>query len=79
MIQSAQVIIYVNKKKHENPNAIKAEQLTVRKQFLISTSLINPSGTSISDQHVREPLKLIGFYHFFPRAKSRYFNCVLLN
>ena len=49
MIQSAQVIIYVNQN-HSCLNAIKAEQLMVGKQLLISTSLMNPSGTSIIDQ-----------------------------
>ena len=68
VIQSAQVIIYGNQK-HSHLNAIKAVQLMVDKQLLISTSLINPFGTSVIDQHVRESTVLIGFYHFFPRAE----------
>ena len=66
--QSAQVIIYGNQK-HNYLNAIKAVQLMVGKQLLISTSLINPFGTLIIDQHNRESINLIGFYHFFPRAE----------
>ena len=50
-------------------NAIKAEQLMVGKELLVSTSLINPFGTSIIDQHFRESIKLIDFYHFFPQAE----------
>ena len=53
-----------------NKNAIKAEQLMVVKELLVSTSLIiNPFGTSIIDQHFRESIKLIGFYHFFPQVE----------
>ena len=51
MIQSAQVIIYGNQK-NNYLNAMKAVQLMVGKQLLISTS-INRSGTLIIDQHVR--------------------------
>ena len=57
--QSAQVIIYGNQK-HDYLNAIKAVQLMVGKQLLISTSLINPFGTLIIDQHNRESINLIG-------------------
>ena len=39
------------------------------KQLLISKLLMNPSGTSIIDQHVRESIKLIGFYHLFPFSR----------
>ena len=53
--------------KHNYLNTIKAEQLMAGKQF--SQLLINPFGTSIIDQHVRESIKLIGFYHFFPQAE----------
>ena len=67
MIQSVQVIIHGNQQ-HSYRNAIKTEQLVVGKQLLISTLLINLFGTSIIDQHVRESVKLINFYHFFPRA-----------
>ena len=35
------------------------------KQLLISKLLMNPSGTSIIDQHVRESIKLIGFITSF--------------
>ena len=56
--QSAQVIIYGNQK-HNYLNVIKAVQLMVGKQLLISTSLINPFGTLIIDQHNRES---INFY-----------------
>ena len=64
MIQSAQVIIYGNQK-HNYLIAIKAEQLMVGKELLVSTSLINPFGTSIIDQHFRESIKLIGFITSF--------------
>ena len=37
--------------------------MMVCKQHLISTPLINPFGTSVIDQHIRESIKLIGFYH----------------
>ena len=51
-------------------NTIKAEQLMAGKlTTFISKLLINPFGTSIIDQHVRESIKLIGFYHFFPQAE----------
>ena len=50
--QSAQVTIYGNQK-HNYLNAIKAVQLMVGKQLLISTSLINPFGTLVIDQHNR--------------------------
>ena len=55
--------------KHNYLNAIKAEQLMIGKELLVSTSLINPFGTSIIDQHFRESIKLIGFYHFFFQAE----------
>ena len=55
MIQSAQVIIYGNQK-HNYLNAIKAEQFMVGKELLVSTSLINPFGTSIIDKHFRDRL-----------------------
>ena len=64
VIQSAQVIIYGNQK-HNYLNSIKAEQLMVGKKLLVSTSLINPFGTSIIDQHFQESIKLTGFCHFF--------------
>ena len=57
--QSTQVIIYGNQK-HNYLNVIKAEQLMVGKQLLVSPSLINPFGTSIIiDQHDQESTKLI--------------------
>ena len=62
--QSAQVIICGNQK-HNYLNAITAEQLMAGKQLLISTSLKNPFGTSIIDQHLQKSTNLIGFYHFF--------------
>ena len=43
---------------HNYLNAIKAVQLIAGRQ-LISTSLINPFGTSVIDQHVRESTNLI--------------------
>ena len=65
MIQSAQVVVYGNQK-HNYLNAIKAEQLMVGKQLLISTSLINPFETSTINQHVREEsIKLIAFITCF--------------
>ena len=78
MIQSVQVIIYGNQN-HNCLNEIEAVQLTVGKQLLISTSLINPFETSVIDQHVRESTNLVGFYHFFPRAELRSFNCFLFS
>ena len=36
---------------------MKAEQLMAGKQLLVSKSLINPFGTSIIDQNVRESIK----------------------
>ena len=50
-------------------NVIKAEQLMVGKQLLVSTSLINPFRTSIIDQQVPESIKLIGFYRCFPQVE----------
>ena len=58
MIQSVWVIIYGNQK-HSYLNWIKAEQLMIGKQLLVSTSLINPFGTSIIHQHFGESIKLI--------------------
>ena len=66
--QSAQVIIYGDQK-HNYLNAVKVVQLMVGKQLPISTSLINPFGTLIIDQHNQESINLVGFYHFFPRAE----------
>ena len=59
----------LRKSKTQHLNAIKAVQLMAGKQLLISTSLINPFGTLIIDQHSRESINLIGFYRFFPRAE----------
>ena len=54
MIQSAQVIsLQYDNQKRNYLNATKAAQSMVGRQLLVSTSLINPSGTSIIDQHVR--------------------------
>ena len=64
MIQSAQVVIYGNQK-HNYVNAVKAEQLLVCEQLLVSTSFINPFETSVIDQHVRESIKLICFITSF--------------
>ena len=61
-------MIYGNQK-YNYLNAIKAEQLMAGKQLLISTLLINPFGTTNVHQHLRESIKLMGFYHFFPRAE----------
>ena len=61
------VIIYMyGNQKYNYLNALKAEQLLVGKQLLVSTSLINPFGTSIIDQHIQESIMLIGFITFFP-------------
>ena len=38
------------------------------KQLLINQLLINPFGTSIIDQQVRESIKLITVYHLVPLA-----------
>ena len=64
MIQSAQIIICSNQK-HIYLNAIKAEQLMVCKQLLVSISFINPFETSTIDQQVRESIKLIFFITSF--------------
>ena len=60
---------YLRNQKHNYLNAIKGVHLMVGKQLLISTSLINPFGTSVINQHVRESIKLISFYQFFPQAE----------
>ena len=62
--QSAQAIIYGNQN-YNYLNAIKAVQLMVGKQLLVSTSLINPFGTLIIDQHNRESINLSAFITSF--------------
>ena len=64
VIKTAQVIIYGNQN-HNYLNAIKPEQLMAGKQLLISKLLMNPSGRSIIDQHVRESIKLSAFITSF--------------
>ena len=60
--------IYGNQK-HNYLNVIKAEQLMAGTQLLVSKLLIHPFGTPIIDQHVRQSINLIGFYHFFLRVE----------
>ena len=56
-------MIYGNQK-YNYLNTIKAEQLMIGKELLVSTSLINPFGTPIIDQHFRES-KLSAFITSF--------------